>query len=326
MADAVGTSHGSFLVPEPDRRIRVAALRGLSSDPLLRLPAGIRHVATKLLADSDARLHQAADSLDLGDALESGEVAFSALVSVPVRTPRGLQGLALLYFVPDAALPAQDAMAHLQVISRSLSASLELARALETVRNAERSLQLALAGTASVRGLDEVVTFLLDLRDRLGGMRKQPDAPSWFLSEFAHLAPSLAGALSTARSLLAFSRGELQREAVGVQELLGELRAPALSVQVDPGVTAVSGDAVLLRLALSALIDHVRGGTDATPLQLRATTDGGRVRLSADSVVKRAADADFNLVRRIVELHGGSVAQEAAGASGTRYTLSLPAA
>src|SRR5262249_51035675 len=124
------------------------------------------------------------------------------------------------------------------------------------------------------------VTFLLDLRDRLGAMRRQPDAPSWFLTEFASLSPSLSGALATARSLLAFSRGEVQREAVGVQELLTDLKVPALSVQMGPGVESVSADPGLIRLALRALVGYARGGSAAAqPVAVRARAaraGGGR--------------------------------------------------
>jgi len=333
MVESSGATQATFLVPESDRTVRVAALRGFSQDPLLKVPGASRQFLAKFLAENEARLHQAADSLDLGDALDNAEMPLTAVVSVPVRTPRGIQGLALLYYTPDAALPRADALAHLAVISRALSSSLELARALETVRAAERSLQLALSGTASVRGLAEVVTFLLDLRDRLGAMRRQPDAPSWFLTEFASLSPSLSGALATARSLLAFSRGEVQRESVGVQELLTELKVPALSVLLGPGVASVSADPVLIRLALLALVDYARGGAPAdkpAALELRAQVEGGRVRLSlrepraeaGERPPRRGGEAELNLVRRIAELHGGSLTLEN-GAEGSRYTLNL---
>ncbi len=330
MCEAAGATHATFLVPEAERTMRTAALRGLSQDPLLRAPTSARHSLAKFLTESEPRLHQAADSLDLGDALDGAETPLAAVLSVPVRTPRGLQGLAMLYYTPDAALPRPDAIAHLAVISRALSSALELARALETVRAAERSLQLALSGTASVRGLQEVVTFLVDLRDRLGAMRRQPDAPSWFFTEFAYLGPSLAGALATARSLLAFSRGEIQREAVGVEDLVRDLKAPALAIHLGAGVGTVSGDPVLLHLALMALLDHARTGAaspEAAPLDLWAAAEAGRVRLTLTDrggrgQPRRGGEADLNLVRRIAELHGGSFTLEN-GAQGIRYTLSL---
>ncbi len=331
MAEAAGATHATFLVPEAERSVRVAALRGLTQDPLLRAESTTRHVLAKFLSEGEPRLHQSADSLDLGDALDSAETPLVAVVSVPVRTPRGLQGLAMLYYTPDAVLPGADALAHLTLISRALSSSLELARALETVRAAERSLQLTLSGTASVRGLAEVVAFLVELRDRLGAMRRQPDAPPWFVTEFAYLAPSLAGALATARSLLAFSRGEIQREPVAIEDLVRDLKAPALAVHLGSGVGSVSGDPVLLRLALSALMEHARLGAttpEAVALDLWAVSEGGRVRLTlsdrafAPRQARRGGEADLNLVRRIAELHGGSFSLEN-GTQGLRYTLSL---
>ena len=53
---------------------------------------------------------------------------------------------------------------------------------LHTVRAAERALELALAGTASLRGLEGVVRSIEQLRDRLGEIRGRPDAPPWFPS------------------------------------------------------------------------------------------------------------------------------------------------
>jgi signal recognition particle receptor subunit beta len=331
MAQAGGASHASFLMQGSERSFKAVALKGLAEDPVLRVAAGVRYMLAKFLDESLPRLHQVEDSLDLADALESSNPIFRAVVSVPIRTPRGLQGLAMLYFAPDAVLPRAELLAHLASISQALSSSLELARALETVQAAERSLELALAGTASVRGLNEVVSFLVELRDRLGAMRKRPDAPFFFLEEFARLAPSLSGALTTARSLLAFSGGEIQREAVEIQDLVADLKAEGVTAQLGPGAEAVSGDPVLLRLALRVLVDQARNaGTEA--LQIRAVAAGGQVRISLDekappeagaSASGRASDEALPLVRKIAELHGGSLTLETNGSSGTRYTLNL---
>jgi signal recognition particle receptor subunit beta len=336
MASAGGADSASFLLPEADRTLRLAALQGLGTDPLLRSAAGVRLVTTRFLADAEPKLHPAADALDVADALEAGDPVFAAVVSVPVRTPGGLQALGLLYYGHDAALPAPDVLAHLALTSRALSASLELARALETVRNAERSLHLALAGTASVRGFGAIATFLLELRDRLGAMRRQPDVPPWFLADFAHLAPSLAGALAAARSLLAFSRGEIHKEPVSVRDLLAELEGPSLSVAIRAGVDTVSGDQVLLRLALAALVDHARGVPSANPptaLALQAVVEAGRIDLHLDApgppaggaAGRRGGDPDLELVRRIAELHGGRMDASAGADGAVRYTLRLPA-
>jgi signal recognition particle receptor subunit beta/GAF domain-containing protein len=341
MTEATGSSHATFLLPDATRSVRAAALRGVAEDPLLRAPVGVRHVTGKLLGINEPLLQRVADNLDLGDALESSEPAFAAVLSAPVRTPRGLQGLIMLYYTPDAALPGNETLAHLALISRTLSAPLELARALETVRNAERTLQLALAGTASVRGLEQVVAFLEELRDRQGEMRRRADAPDWFLEEFARLSPSLSGALGAARSLLSFSRGEVRREAVDMEELVAELMADGVSAALGPGASTVSGDAVLLRLALRALVEQARLGrtpeAEVGGLEIRSRAEAGRVRISvgdkegtppasafeAPRSTLRSNEESLALVRRIAELHGGSLTLESEGKAATRYTLTL---
>jgi signal recognition particle receptor subunit beta len=332
MAEAVGASHATFLVPEGERTYRVAAILGLVRDPLLSITGGTRHFLDRFRQESEPRLLETHDNLDLAEALERADVALAALLSVPVRTPRGLQGVALLYYSTDAPPPGPAALGHVAVVSKVLSSSLELARALETVRAAERNLQMALAGTASLRGLDDVLSLLEELRDRLGAMRRKPDAPMWFLTEFAEFAPALAGALTTTRSLLAFSRGQIQKEPVPVRDLVADLRAPALSVHVDPAVTSVAGDPVLLRLGLAALVDHARGADQAQGrVELQAVLEGGRVRISVGGAEgsspsgdgSRGSEAELDLVRRIAELHGGTLTLEGIGTLGTRYTVSL---
>jgi hypothetical protein len=327
LAESASASSATFLVPEGERGYRVAAILGLARDPLLGVTGGTRHVLDRLRGESEPRLLQVADNLDLGEALERAEVPLAAVLTLPVRTPRGLQGVALLYYSTDAALPGAAVLAHLAMVSRALSSSLELARALETVRAAERNLQMALAGSASLRGLDDVLRFLEKLRERLGAMRRRPDAPIWFLSEFAEFAPPLGGALTTTRSLLAFSRGQIQKEAVPVRELLAELGEPARAAQVDPAVSAVAGDPVLLRLGLAALVDCARGEDQGPALGLSAVLANGRVRISVESAGggarRRGDEAELDLVRRIAELHGGTLTLEGTGAPGTRYTLSL---
>jgi signal transduction histidine kinase len=340
LTEAAGANQASFLVPDASRALRASALRGLSEDPLLRVAVGVRHVTGRLLGLNEPLLQRVADSLDLGEALDGCEPPVAAVLSVPIRTPRGLQGIAMLYYSPDAALPGPDVLSHLGLISRALSAPLELARALDTVRHAERTLQLALAGTASVRGLEQVVTFLEELRDRQGGLRRRPDAPGWFLEEFARLSPSLSGALATARSLLSFSRGEVQKETVELEELVAELRDEGVAAQLGPGASTVTGDAVLLRLALRSLVDQARvaHALEGERLEIDARAEAGQVRISVGSregaaeegfpleagrPATRPNEESLALVRRIAELHGGSLTLEGEGAAATRYTLTL---
>jgi signal transduction histidine kinase len=313
MVDVTRVSQASFLIPQGGAgAFHAAALLGLREDPLLAAPGALRHVLASIPPEAPC-LHEAAENLDLGQALDRGEPAFAAVLGVPFRTPRGLQGLAVLYYTHDAVRPAPDTLAHLAEMARGLSAALELASTLETVRGAERALELALTGTASLRGLEDVVRSLLELRDRLGEMRRRPDAPPWFLEEFARLAPSLASALSAGRSLLGFSKGEIEREPVLVEDLLAELRSDQVAVRIGAGAETVSGDPALLRVALWTVLDHVRESAGNVPVDVRAEPAAGRVRLSlglsspGEGKPSAVPGLALSLARKIAELHGGTL-------------------
>ena len=320
MATASGTSYASFLLPQPDKSFRCEALLGIAEDPLVKAPEALQFLSEE--DETAPRLHPSGEAPALAAALEAGP--YASVLTVNIRTPRGLQGLATLYYDLDAALPPADLFPHLGQLSRALSASLELAATLDTVRSAERALELALAGTASLKGLDEVVTSLIDLRDRLGSMRRRPDAPPWFVEAFGDLVPSLAGALAAARALVAFGKGQIQHEAVSVPELINGLNAADAVVLVAPGADTVYGDPVLLHLGLLALLDQARamGGANAPAIELLATAEdqtfrvrvsfGGGVRGVGASTPATAAPTGLglSLVRRIAELHGGSLGIE----------------
>lgn len=324
MLQAARAGGASFLLPRGDQGVKVAAVLGFESDPLLKLPSGPRVITSRFLTEREPRLHQAQDSLDLGDALEFADPPLAAVVCVPVRTPRELQGLALLYYTADASLPRPDELGHLGMLARTLAAPLELAQALETVRGAEQSLELAASGTASARGLEELTSYLTRLREELGRLRARGDAPSWFQREFSALAPLLAGALQTARSLVAFSRGKLESEPVIVADLIDDLGLADVSVDVGADADTVAGDPALLRIALRALIDEARSAcAPGTPLRLEARRDAGRVRVSVPGAPTTPSEAQLVLVRRIAQLHGGSFATESDGPFGSTFSLYL---
>jgi len=339
LGDAAGASYGSFLVPKPERGFRPAAFRGaLAEDPLLRTPTGESYLQARILNESEPRLHTVADALDLGDALDAVEPRFGAVLAVPIRTPRGLLGLALLYFVHDAALPRPELMAHLGLVARAFSSSLELHAALETVRNAERSMEVAVQGTASVRGLTEVVGFLESLRDEFAGMRRRPDIPPWFLSEFTKLSPGLLGALAASRALVGFTRGVIEKEPVAVEELVADLADAEADVRSEAGAASVAGERVLLRLALKALLERARHGATGVRVALRIATDGARLRCFVDETpppvgflgapIEEGPGTPalaLGFVQRVMELHGGELSVEPAG-PGSRYALTLPLA
>lgn len=173
-------------------------------------------------------------------------------------------------------------------------------------------------------------------------MRGRHDAPPWFLEQYLRLAPALSSALEDGRSLLAFSRGEIRKEAVYVEDLLAELHTPNVVVEIDPAAELVTGDATLLRVALRAVADEVRAraGSQTAPLAIRAGawTDGVRitVRAAVESAAAAPAPApgetrpaaprlSLSLARRIAEMHGGALEDRRTEAAG-EIVLTLPAA
>jgi hypothetical protein len=276
------------------------------------------------------KLLSSSENLDLGQALDEGG-GFSSVLGVPFRTPGGLQGLAVFYYGPDTARPGAEALEHLAELPRALSAALELVATLHTVKAAERALELALAGSASLKGLEDVVRSVEELRDRLGEIRNKPDAPPWFIDKFTHLAPALSSALSDGRSLLAFSRGEIQRDSLYIEDLLAELHTPGVTSQLDPKAEIVSADATLVRVALRAMADELRGraGGNTAGMTIRTEGRGETVRVSLSlkeppseggrsGVVN--AGLGLGLVRRIAELHRGTFAD-----APSELSLTLPA-
>ena len=172
----------------------------------------------------------------------------------------------------------------------------------------------------------------MDVRDRLGEMRGRPDAPSWFLEQFARLAPSLSTALSSGRSLLGFSRGEIEREAVLVEDLLSDLPPAEVAVRIDAGAETVSGDSALLRVAIRVLVEHVRGpARGAAPVEVRAEAAAGRVLISVGTTAAAGPPASgghwgmgLSLAQRIAELHGGSLTVQNVPGLEDWLVLSLP--
>lgn len=329
MTTSVGASQGSLLLTTAGRSFRMGASRGGAEDPLLRLRGGVRHVLERFLIETEPRVYQAADSLDLGEALSSVEPPFGALASVPVRTPRGLQGLALVYFRTDDVLPRTDALAHLGAMGAALAAPLELLATVEVTREAERVRDAALVGTAAVRAVQEVLASILAIRDRLGVLRQHPDVPAWVLPELGTLAPCLTDALSMARAVLTLSRGEAHKENVNVPDLVADVEAGGLEADVERALPPVLGDPVLLRVAVLTLLEYLREVGGPGPLILQARSEGGLVKLRLGHAQTTASfpqgDLRLTLAQRIAELNGGRLIAEAeAGRSFFTLTL-LPA-
>ncbi len=331
MARIAGTGHAAFWVPRPGQPPHCAALLGLSADPVLGSAPAVRCVIEHAGRGVQPKIAFATDNVDLARALQAAEHPFAAVFGVPFRTPGGLQGLAVFYYGADTARPGAEALEHIAEIPRALAAALELVATLQTVKAAERALELALAGSASLQGLEDVVRAVEELRDRLGEIRNKPDAPPWFVEQFTRLAPALGSALHDGRSLLAFSRGEIQRDSVFIEDLLAELHTPDVVSELDPQAETVSADATLLRVALRAMADELRaragGHTASLAIRTRAETDRVRVSLRLQDPPATASTAEvvsaglgLGLARRIAELHGGAFDD-----SSSELSVTLPA-
>ncbi len=280
-----GSSHATLWIPDAGKPPRAAALMGLSSDPVLDSPAAVRYVLENAAREAHPAFVFAKDNPHLAESLAASTPVFASILGVPFRTPGGLQGMGAFYYAADTARPGATVLKHLTEIPRALAAALELTATLQTVKAAERALELA---------------------------------------------PALGSALADGRSLLAFSKGEIQRDSVFVEDLLAELHTPGVTSELDGTAETVSADPTLLRVALRAMADELRSraGGNTAGLAIRTRGEAGRVLVilrlrepPADgAAVASPTGLGIGLARRIAELHGRAFTD-----GKVEFTLSLPA-
>ena len=122
-----------------------------------------------------------------------------------------------------------------------------------------------------------------------------------------------------------------------MEELLAELRAADVKLEIDAGAVTVSGDAALLRVGLRALVEHVRSAMEGPgqPVEIRAEPSDGRVLVSVGTggamptggkATSVASGMALNLAQRIAELHGGSLTAQTVPGVEDWLVLSLPSA
>jgi len=122
LARLVGLAAGvsaSVLLPAPEGGVNVAASHPLSGDPVARSGAASRLVAKLAGRDATPRLHEPADNPALADALRGH--AIGRVVSAPLRSPRGLHGVLLVYLADGAEPPPPEVIAHAGSIAKALA-------------------------------------------------------------------------------------------------------------------------------------------------------------------------------------------------------------
>jgi hypothetical protein len=128
LSEAGATLHASFLLPSPVASFRAVLRPPLAEDPLLKHPLGLQSLET-FLRDDTPSVARTSDMPDLDVVFQGFDPRFAAMVVVPVQGIDKLLGFAVLYYLPDRALPSPETLAHLGVLARIFRAPLELVAA-----------------------------------------------------------------------------------------------------------------------------------------------------------------------------------------------------
>jgi len=125
-AEAGGTPSATFLLSGADGGFKGLLKPPMKEEPVLKSTQGLQFLE-QFTGDENPTLVRGEDMHEASLVLQAVQPAFAAMAVVPVRTPKRLLGFAMLYYTPDAALPAQAALDHLGVLARIVRSPLELA-------------------------------------------------------------------------------------------------------------------------------------------------------------------------------------------------------
>jgi signal recognition particle receptor subunit beta len=309
LAREVDAAHASLLVPAPNQSVRASALHGLDRDPILAQPDAMPRLRSFFLAapprwyetDNDPALHQI---------LSSSQPPYGSMVSVPLTVGQESPvGVALLYRAPSAPPPRRESLKHLADLARILAPFLEAPNASGAESDTREIVGLGfrLAAPRLVQGLRE-------LRQKLTDLRRRPDSPVWLPAALGEIAPMVADAAATARSLAGLETGSLEDEPVDLTVFLGRFRSRDVQVDVGAGVKVAKVDPTLFGLTLDALIERARRQAPDRTIEVRCNPRDRRVAfrvgVKGPLTPTKSADSSLAFPTKVVGMHGGQLSVE----------------
>lgn len=116
-----GAGSASLLAPSDGGTVRVVAGLDAEGDPLAMAPRAGQLVAGLVARQNGPVLREPADRQELAQALEGAGYTPAPIVVAPLRTPRGLHGVIVLYLEADAPPPEESALALLASAADALA-------------------------------------------------------------------------------------------------------------------------------------------------------------------------------------------------------------
>lgn len=147
LAEASEATHATLLLRTEAGGWNARPLPPLKSDPLLATPAGTAWLDGQA-ASEEPRLVESGEPA-VGPALAVAAEAFSAVLVAPVRDPRSLIGLAMLYYAGEMPLPDPRRVEHVGLLARIFSAPLELGHQRQEAEALSRLHYLSRSGNAA---------------------------------------------------------------------------------------------------------------------------------------------------------------------------------